>query len=138
MAYAKTADGKFYKDANGLKVSTDNYTDLPEELWNSTTVLAYLNMLNEEKFGTIPMILNMQQARAFIKRDLTKYGASIIKTFLSAAVKAYTGNRAYPTLSYAQAMLLYGEKLLPKIIKDQELLEKASEGADQSEDEIEW
>lgn len=136
MAYARTTDGKLYKDANGDKVRTDDFRKLPLELWNSTTVIEYLDYLNYYKYGKVPARRNMQQMRAFIKRDLEQYGTRILKTFLTECVKDYKGNLAYPTLSYPQAMLLYKDKLMDKIIKETVAVHKETE-EDQFEG-VEW
>lgn len=135
MAWARTLDDKLYKDSEGNKVRTDDFENLPLELWNSTTVLAYMDWLNYNKYGMVPKKINMQQTRAFIKRDLQQYGTRILKTFLSACVKDYKGNLAYPTLSYAQAMLIYKDKLMDKIIK--ETVTTHTEHGDKLE-EVEW
>lgn len=135
MAYAKGLDGKVYKDKDGNKFHTTDFENLPYELWNSTTVLSYLDWLNLNKYGKVPEKRNMQQTRAFIKRDLQQYGTRILKTFLSSCVKDYKGNLAYPTLSYAQAMLIYRDKLMDKIIK--ETVTTHTEHGDKLE-EVEW
>lgn len=118
MAFAKDLNGKVYKDENGDKVLTTDFEKLPNELWNSSTVMAYMDWLNFQKYGKYPTTkgFNLQQARAFIKRDLDTYGTAVLKEFLRRAVRAYKGNLAYPTLSYPQAMMLYKEKLMKDAI----------------------
>lgn len=117
MAYAKGLDGKVYKDKDGNKFHTTDFDNLPYELWNSTTVLSYLDWLNLNKYGKVPEKRNMQQTRAFIKRDLQTYGTAVIKEFLRRAVQNYKGNMAYPTLSYPQAFLLFKDKLMDEAIE---------------------
>lgn len=139
MAWARTLEDKLYKDAEGNKVDTKDWEALPTELWNATTVQAYLNRLNLIKYGVEPVVVGVKRNNTFIKKDLDNYGAIVLRKFLRAAVKAYSGNKAYPTLSYAQAMLLYGERLLPPLVSEHKALEKATgKTVDQSEEEIEW
>lgn len=118
MAFAKDLNGKLYKDEEGNKVATTDFDKLPNELWNSSTVMAYMDWLNEQKYGKKPATrgFNIQQARAFIKRDLDTYGTAVLKEFLRRAVRAYKGNLAYPTLSYPQAMMMYKDKLMQEAI----------------------
>lgn len=116
MAWARTLDDKLYKDAEGNKVRTDAYHDLPEELWNSSTVMAYLDYLNMVHFKQPPKTTNMKLTRMRIKGDLDKYGGAVIKVWMELAIKQWTGSLRFPTASYMQLRQFKWEALIDEAV----------------------
>lgn len=121
MAWARTLDDKLYKDDKGNKVRTDNFHNLPSELWNSTTVMAYLENLNLIHFKQEPIVRNMKITRMRIAGDLDKFGAEVIKRWMELAIKEWGGSARFPTASYMQLRQFKWEGLIDKAIQEVEM-----------------
>lgn len=120
MAWARTPDGKLYKDDKGWKVRTDDHRCLPLELWNSSTVMAYLDSLNLIHFKQEPITRNMKLTRMRIAGDLEKYGAEVIKQWMELAIKQWGGSARFPTASYMQLRQFKWEGLIEEAIAEVE------------------
>ena len=117
MAWIRTKENKLYKDAEGNKVDTKDWRNAPLELWNTSTFLAYVEHLNQQKFGKIPVNASLQTLRAIMKKDMERFGNTALRIFLEMAVADYRSNMRYPTLSYSQARLLYMERFMSVAIE---------------------
>lgn len=112
MAWIRTKDNKLYKDAEGNKIDTKDWRNAPLELWNTSTFLAYVEHLNQQKFGKVPVNASLQTLRAIMKKDMERFGNTALRIFLEMAIADYRSNMRYPTLSYSQARLLYMERFM--------------------------
>jgi len=121
MAWARKLDGKLYKDADGEKVRTDDHQSLPVELWNSSTVIAFVDNLNRIHFKQGAKISNLKLTRMRIAGDLDKYGGEVIKRWIELAVKEWGGSARFPTASYMQLRQFKWEGLIDKAIREVEM-----------------
>ena len=119
MAFVRTLENKLYKNADGNKVTTDDWENVPIELWNSTTVIAYVNHLNKKRFGKEPIIVNKKLTILNVSQDLKKYGSANLKEFVTAAMYQYKPNPKYPTISYSTLRNFYMESIMPSILNKQ-------------------
>lgn len=127
MAWIRTKENKLYKDAEGNKVDTKEWWKVDESLWNTTTFLAYVEHLNKQKFGKVPINASLQTLRAIMKKDMERFGNTALRIFLEMAVADYRSNMRYPTLSYSQARLLYMERFMSVALEKAE--QKAADEA---------
>lgn len=136
MAWARTLEDKLYKDADGNKVRTDDYENLPIELWNTTTFMAYLDNLNMIHFKQTPRTLNLKLTRVRLKADLDAYGNEIIKKWMELAIKDWGGSSRFPTAAYNQLRQFKWDGIIEKA---KEELEKGSyvDSNQLSEEELE-
>lgn len=139
MAWIRTKENKLYKDAEGNKVDTKDWRNAPLELWNTSTFLAYVEHLNQQKFGKIPVNASLQTLRAIMKKDMERFGNTALRIFLEMAVADYRSNMRYPTLSYSQARLLYMERFMSVAIEkaQQKAVDEATPQTEYTLEEVE-
>lgn len=116
MAFIRTLDNKLYKDTNGNKVDTKDWKNAPVELWNTTTLMEYIDHLNKEKYGMAPVRVNLQMLRGVMSRDLKQYGGDVMKRFVEACMTQYKPSPQYPTIGYMTMRSFYFENVLPRVI----------------------
>lgn len=139
MAWIRTKENKLYKDAEGNKVDTKEWWKVDESLWNTTTFLAYVEHLNKQKFGKVPINASLQTLRAIMKKDMERFGNTALRIFLEMAVADYRSNMRYPTLSYSQARLLYMERFMSVAIEkaQQKAVDEATPQTEYTLEEVE-
>lgn len=121
MAWARTLDDKLYKNDDGEKVRTDDYEQLPVELWNSSTVMAYLDYLNVLHLKSEPKTTNLKLTRMRIAGDVEKFGMPTIKRWMELAIKQWGGSARFPTASYMQLRQFKWDGIIDEAIREIEL-----------------
>lgn len=139
MAWIRTKENKLYKDAEGNKIDTKDWRNAPLELWNTSTFLAYVEHLNQQKFGKVPVNASLQTLRAIMKKDMERFGNTALRIFLEMAIADYRSNMRYPTLSYSQARLLYMERFMSVAIEKahQKAVDEATPQTEYTLEEVE-
>jgi hypothetical protein len=118
-----------------IKVNRKDWRNLPLSEWNTLTVHAMFIELNAEKFGVeeyVPM-RNWAFEQAQIKRNLTQYGAEILREVFDECFAEYRPTAQYPQLTAGFVLSFMASRIIPKILANRqrkELAEKARELSD--------
>lgn len=120
MAWIRTPENKLYKNEHGDKVLTTDWQNAPIELWNSTTVLEYVNARNLQLYGVTPLRVNVKLSQITCARDIKEYSAEAVKKWIDVAMRKHKPTREFPTITYITLRNFYMAELMPAVLKQLE------------------
>jgi hypothetical protein len=131
------------KRAQKPKIDARDWRNRPISDWNTLTFCAFVADMNREYYGIeryLPF-RNWTVERGMIKRNITQYGAEILREVFDAAFREYTPTREYPILTAGFVLSYMASRILPRLIAEQERRaewERAKESAPSAEEIAEW
>ncbi|MEW9698014.1 hypothetical protein [Paenibacillus sp. SI8] len=120
-----------------------DWRNITPEKWNARTVQTMCIDLNRELYGIEQYVpyRNWAAEQAIIKRNLTQYGADVLREVFDEAFREYRPTREYPQLTAGFVLSYVASRILPRVLADKEARERraaAEEGAPSAGEVTAW
>ena len=111
------------------KINTSDWRTLPYDKWTTRTVHAYFADRNRELYGIEQYVptRNFSFEQGVIKRNLTQYGAEVLREVFDEAFREYRPTREYPQLTAGFVLAYMASRILPRVIAEKEARERRRE-----------
>jgi hypothetical protein len=108
------------------KINTADWRNLPANQWNARTVQTMCIDRNRELYGVEQYVpyRNWTAEQAIIKRNLTQYGAEVLRVVFDEAFREYRPTRDYPQLTAGFVLSYVASRILPRVIAERESRER--------------